>query len=300
MTGTVAAVCTALVAALLLGVSSVAQRRGMRPAGRDGDASSPGLFTSVVASPWWWLGTAASIGGLLLQFLALSIGSLIVVQTTMVSSVAATTLAERLLLGRRPGRAGWAGAALMATGLGGVLWTLSPTVSQSAVPSSGVMAALGLVGLGAVAAAAVRARLAARGGLVLAGATGLGYGITAVALKAVGAQLADGWAVPLAHPAFWVAAVLGPASVLLSQHALHRARRVAAAVGLMVVVDPLVGIVAGAAWFGERFATSPTALLLATGAAGAVMAGIGLSHSARPVAMVDDEPRRVLEDSVRR
>ena len=280
MSSSILAAGIAVVAAGLLGASSVAQRRGMLAPEPAGPATSRGgLFATSTTSPWWWIGTIASIAGLALQFLALSLGSLIVVQTTMVSSIAATTLAERLLLGRRPGRYGWAGMAFAATGLVGVLWALAPATMVSAVPSGTVMVALGGVGLLGIALAALRARSSSGGSLSLAAATGLGYGITAVALKTVGAQLADGWSAPLSHPALWLAVILGPASVLLSQHALHRARRVAAVVSLIVVLDPVVGLVAGAAWFGEQVASTPTALAAAVAAACTIIAGIVLSQS---------------------
>lgn len=81
------------------------------------------------------------------------------------------------------------------------------------------------------------------------------------------------------HPALWIAAVLGPSSVLLSQHALQRARRVAAVVSLIVVLDPIVGLVAGIAWFGELIATSTGALAGAIAAAAAVILGVALTQS---------------------
>jgi drug/metabolite transporter (DMT)-like permease len=278
---------TAVVAAGLLGASSVAQRRGMlSPPSRATATRRRGLLATLTTSRWWWVGTVASVGGLALQFLALTLGPLVVVQTTMVSSIAATTLAERLLLGRRPGAHGWAGMALTATGLVGVLWALAPTTTTPTVPSGTVTLVLGGVGLLGIALAALRARSGPGGALALATATGLGYGITAVALKTVGAELADGWSAALTHPALWLAAVLGPASVLLSQHALQRASRVAAVVSLIVVLDPVVGLLAGTAWFGERIATGTNALAVAVAAAAAIIVGIVLSQS-RPAPVPD-------------
>jgi drug/metabolite transporter (DMT)-like permease len=278
---------TAVVAAGLLGASSVAQRRGMlSPPSRATATRRRGLLATVTTSRWWWVGTVASVGGLALQFLALTLGPLVVVQTTMVSSIAATTLAERLLLGRRPGAHGWAGMALTATGLVGVLWALAPTTTIPTVPSGTVTLVLGGVGLLGILLAALRARSGPGGALALATATGLGYGITAVALKTVGAELADGWSAALTHPALWLAAVLGPAAVLLSQHALQRASRVASVVSLIVVLDPVVGLLAGTAWFGEHITTGTNALAVAVAAAAAVIVGIVLSQS-RPAPVPD-------------
>ena len=125
-------------------------------------------------------------------------------------------------------------------------------------------------------------------------ATGLGYGVTAVALKTVGTELGRGWSGPLGHPALWTAVVVGPLSVLLSQHALRRARAVAAAVSVIVVIDPLVGLLAGTTWFGEHVAVTPISIAVALTAAVAVVVGIALGHaepgSARPPELPRDRP----------
>lgn len=276
MSGPLPAVLCAVAAATLLGSSTVAQRRGMgAPTG-----SSGGLLTTLVRSRWWWAGTLGTVAGLGLQFLALAIGSLIVVQTTMVASIVVTTLAESLLLRRRPGARRWAGMVTTTLGLASVLLALSPTGAPVAVtPPATVMVVLAAVSLTVSAAAALRARVTAAGGIALSVATGLGYGVTAVALKTVGAELGSGWSAPLGHPALWTAVVVGPLSVLLSQHALRRARAVAAAVSVIVVIDPLVGLLAGIAWFGEHVALTPTSLTVALAAAVAVVVGIVLGHA---------------------
>ena len=66
-------------------------------------------------------------------------------------------------------------------------------------------------------------RLVAGRVLALAVATGLGYGITAVALKTVGTQLASGLAGPFPHPALYVALALGPSAILSARRPCSRA-----------------------------------------------------------------------------
>jgi len=61
--------------------------------------------------------------------------------------------------------------------------------------------------------------------------------------------------------------------VLLSQHALRRARTVAGAVSVMLVIDPVVGLLAGIAWFDERVVVTPISLVSAVAAGAAVIAG---------------------------
>ena len=242
--------------------------------------ASGGLLATLVRSRWWWAGTVGTVGGLALQFLALSIGSLIVVQTTMVASIVVTTLAEWMLLRHRPGARRWTGMITTSLGLAAVLLALSPTVSTVAVtPSATAIVVLAGITLAVSAFAALRAYIPATGGIGLSVATGLGYGVTAVALKTVGTELAAGWTVPLGHPALWTACVVGPLSVLLSQHALRRSRAVAAAVSVIVVIDPLVGLLAGVTWFGEHVVVTPLSLSAAVVAGVAVVAGIVLGHA---------------------
>ncbi len=250
MSGSLPAALCAVAAASLLGTATVAQRRGMGR-GMDGDEAT-GPLARLVRSRWWWAGTAASVGGLGLQFLALAIGPLIV-QTVMAVSIVVTTLAEAVLLRRRPAARRWTGMALTTVGLAVVLLALAPSASSMVVVPSATAIVADAVGTLLVAAlAAWRARVTAAGGIALAAATGLGYGVTAVAQKTVGAELATGPVGLLAHPALWAAFTVGPLSVLLSQHALRRARSVAAAVSVIVVIDPLVGLLAGTLWFGEH------------------------------------------------
>jgi drug/metabolite transporter (DMT)-like permease len=270
----VVALLCAAAAAALLGTATVAQRRGM-----DSGHPARGLAATLVSSRWWWAGTIASVGGLGLQFLALATGPLIVVQTTMAISIVATTLAETLLLRRRLTPRRIAGMALTTVGLGTVLLVLAPTGGGAAVaPSTTSIIVLGVVTMAIGAAAALRARLRVTGGIALSIATGLGYGVTAVAMKTVGGELTVGPTVPLTHPALWVALVVGPLSVLLSQHALRRARAVAAAVSIITVIDPLVGLLAGTVWFGEHVVLTPSSLAGAVLAGAAVVVGITLGH----------------------
>ncbi|NMO92752.1 DMT family transporter [Actinomycetospora sp. TBRC 11914] len=274
MSGSLPAALCAVAAASVLGTATVAQRRGM-----DGDGSGH-LVAGLVRSRWWWAGTAASVGGLGLQFLALAIGPLIVVQTVMAVSIVVTALAEAVLLRRRPTPRRWAGMALTAAGLAVVLLALAPSASSLVVvPSATSIIAVTAGALVVAAVAAWHARVAAAGGLALAAATGLGYGVTAIAQKTVGAELAHGPVAVLVHPALWAALTVGPLSVLLSQHALRRARSVATAVSVIVVIDPLVGLLAGTVWFGEHVVLTPWSASAAVAAGVAVVMGIVLSHT---------------------
>jgi uncharacterized membrane protein len=283
--GSLASVLFAVMAAALLGTASVAQRHAALDVPTFG-AGDPRLVSALVGRPWWWIGTVASVAGLGLQVLALTLGSIIVVQSVMTSSIVFTTVAERLLLGHRPPARAWVGMGLTALGLAGLLLSLAPTAGASAGPSAWstlVVAAVCLAGMAAAVAWSRRSPSAAGHGVLgLAAATGLGYGVTAIQLKSVGTQLAAGLTAPLAHPALYVAAVVGPLSILLSQHALQQGRRALAVVSLILVIDPIVGLLGGLMWFGEVVATGAGALAGAGLGVAAMVAGVFLTQAGAP------------------
>jgi len=299
----------AVAAAAVLGTAAVAQRRAALDVPVHA-AGSPRLVAALVRRRWWWIGTAASVAGLLLQVLALALGPIIVVQSAMTSSIVFTVVAERLLSRHRLPTGAWAGAGLTGLGLVGLLVALDPTAGDGAVPPAGSTLAVAGGCLVIMLAAVAWSRLPALPGtgaqrvLAVAVATGLGYGLTAVQLKAVGSQLAAGVVVPLLHPALFVALVLGPSAILLSQAALQQGRLAAAVVPVILVVDALVGLVAGLFWFGERVGlgtdTLPCAIVLLVGV---VVTQRGSRHAA-PTARAGTRSRRqrvaAAEPSLRR
>jgi hypothetical protein len=54
-------------------------------------AGDPRLLTALTRRAWWWIGTGASVAGLGLQVVALTLGPIIVVQSVMISSILFTT-----------------------------------------------------------------------------------------------------------------------------------------------------------------------------------------------------------------
>jgi drug/metabolite transporter (DMT)-like permease len=279
MSSVVGAAATALAAAALLGSAGAAQRHAALTVPAYG-AGDPRLVTALTRRPWWWIGTGASVAGLALQVVALALGPIIVVQSTMISSIVFTTVAEGLLTGRRPRGSTWSGVGLTGLGLVGLLAALRPTAGSGAVPPAGstlaVAAGCAVLMVAAVTWSRTSAPPASGAGrvLALAVATGLGYGITAVALKTVGTQLTTGLAEPLRHPALYVALALGPSAILLSQAALQQARLATAVVSVILVVDPLVGLIAGLFWFGETVDLDTDAVVCAI----VLLAGVVLTH----------------------
>src|SRR3954449_465199 len=258
----------AALAALAMGLASACQHHATGQVDRRAFLH-PGLVLALGRRPWWLAGTAASVTGLGLQVAALSAGSIIVVQTVLVSCLAWTLLGECLFARVLPTRRAVSGIALAGAGLVGVLLALRPTVAPRALVPPGGAVALVVGGCAAVAAAGLliaarntgRARALAPGAaappsgrliaarttgrtrvLALAVTAGTGYGLTAALLKIVGEELQGGGTRPLGHPALYAALRVGGAAVLLSQNTLQSGRRAAPAIAVMMAVDPAVGL----------------------------------------------------------
>jgi drug/metabolite transporter (DMT)-like permease len=301
MSSAVGAAAVAVAAAAALGSASAAQRHATLkvPPHAAGD---PRLLTALIRRGWWWAGTAASVAGLGLQILALTLGPIIIVQSVLTISIVFTTVTERLLTGRPLRGSAWTGVGFTGLGLVGLLAALDPTGGSGDVPPGGSTVAVAAACL-AVMLAAVgwsrtpdRSRHGVERVLALAVATGLGYGLTAVQLKTIGTQLGSGLTVPLLHPALYVALVLGPAAILLSQAALQQGRQATAVVSVILVVDPLVGLAAGLLWFGERVDLGADAVLCGI----VLLAGVILTQRgareavpARPVEPAGRRPAHV-------
>src|ERR1700761_7504432 len=88
------AVVTALVAALVFGISSVADQRSTKLVQTE-KALSPKILVDLVREPLWLMAIAANIAGFALQVTALSFGSLAVVQPLLVFDLVFAVLIAR-------------------------------------------------------------------------------------------------------------------------------------------------------------------------------------------------------------
>lgn len=248
----------ATVAAVAVGAAVVAQQRATHEVGVGG--SRQGLMAAVWRRPWWRAGTAASVGASVLQAAALATGPVVVVQALIAAAVAWAAVIEAVVARRRPERATVAGVLLAVAGPVAVVVLLGP-VTADGPPAAGPFAALPLIG-GVVLAGAgllwARRRPGAAGAPGLALACGVGYGLAAVLLAALARAAGTDPTGAVTDPVLWAGAVglvvVGPASFVLSQHALARARRAGPTMTVILLADPLTAAVCGAAWFGEHVA----------------------------------------------
>jgi drug/metabolite transporter (DMT)-like permease len=276
----VTAVVLAALSALFFGLAAAAQHHATQQVDRH-TVLHPGLVLALARRPWWLLGVSASVVGVSLQVAALAAGSIIVVQTLIVSSLLWTSLGESVLARRRPEPRALAGVGLAVLGIVGLLLVLDPRAVSDPHPPT-VAAGVQLVGGCAVLAAVGLAWSARTTGparaLGLALTAGTVYGLTAALFKIVTGESGAGWTAPLGRPTLYVACLLGAAAVLLNQNALQQGRRASPGIAVVLLVDPAVGLAAGVLWFDERLTLTAWTLAAAAACLAVTVGGVALAH----------------------
>jgi drug/metabolite transporter (DMT)-like permease len=248
---TVLAAGLALVAAVLFAVASVAQQRA---AARVPDESARGmrLIRVLVRRPQWWAGVVGDGGGYLVQAAALGFGSLLLVQPLLVTTLLFALPLGAVWAGRALSRADWVWAVLLAVSLAVFVVSGNPTEGVDRAPAADWLPA-GLVLLGVFAVcvlAATRARGVVRAVLLAVG-TALAYGVAAALTKGVVGQLDEGLVAVLASWETYALVAVSVGGTLLQQSAFQ-AGELGASLPTMIVGEPVVAVVLGAAVLDEE------------------------------------------------
>ncbi len=278
---TPAAAATALTAALLFGVSSVADQRSTKRV-KTRRALSPGILLDLARQPLWLIAISANVAGFALQVVALSFGSLALVQPLLVFDLVFAVLIARAVGWEAstpaPGTKRWdpvmfVGVGAAAGGVAGFLAIGQPSAGQPDV-GFGVLTplAVGLVvvGGGCLALAARNPNLRP---LALALACGVCYGTAAFAVKLVTSEFSGGAAQVFTNWPIYVFAVIGPAGFILNQDAFQQGRFLAPVQAIITTADPVVSVGLGVLWLGVHLRSNPaeifgqvaSLLLMATG-----------------------------------
>ncbi len=233
------------------------------------------FVTSLATSPRWLAGFTLMLFGLAFQVLALIFAPVTLVQPVIASGVAVVLVLSRLVLHERLGRLQYACVAVMALSV--VLLALSADGAPAQVGHqvSGVQLAVIATASCLLALAAAVSALRASGrrhgqpgsGVSFGIATGLLYGVAALAIKGVSGTLLHGRGIGgtalalLSSPYLYVMAVCSAAGLLLFQTALQRCR-----ISIVAPVSNVLGsvyfIVVGSWLFHERLPTDPVRLAL--------------------------------------
>ncbi|WIM97572.1 DMT family transporter [Actinoplanes oblitus] len=228
--------------------------------------------------------------GVVLHVLALNFGTVAVVQALGTLTLLFALPIQVVRYHRRVSPAAWRDAALTVAGLALIL-SLSVQPAGPALltePAVRVLSAVtaGVVLLGALGAWRAGPRTRA---VLLAGASGVAFGIASVLSKAVLAALTNGGPGRVSTVAGVMLVALAVTGYLLGQLS-YRGAGLAAPLATVSVANPLVAAVAGVVMFGEgvRFGTAG----LVTAAIAAVVMGLGVTGLARRSAgSPPDDPR---------
>jgi hypothetical protein len=262
------AVVTAVVAALLFGISSVADQRSTKRVKTE-KALSPAILLDLVKQPLWLGAIVTNLGAFALQVVALSFGSLAVVQPLLVFDLVFAVLIGRTLLfdpkmfpagAKRWDPVLFAGVGAATLGVAGFLAIGRPTAGRANVGFSVLLPlALGLVVLvgGCLAVAAKNENLRP---LALALGCGICYGVAAFSVKLVTTEAGGGAARVLTNWPIYMLAITGPVGFILNQDAFQQGRFLAPVQAILTTTDPVISIGLSILWLGSRLQNSPAAI----------------------------------------
>lgn len=259
----------ALLAAALFAVASAMQQRA---ASQVPDHSSNGLalIRVLVRRRLWWLGLVCDFGSYLVQAAALGVGSLVLVQPLLVTSLLMALPLSARWGGRRLSRSDWWWASLLAGALAVFVVTGQSSAGLDRAGatrwlSTGLV--LGMLLAGCLGVAGIR-----RGyrPVAFAAATALLYGVLAALTKSVVSLLPGG---PAAVLGGWETYALVAAAVAgtMTQQSAYQAGGLAASLPTITVGEPVVAVVLGIAVLGERLPGGVSRWVLVVGL-GIVMA----------------------------
>ncbi|GAA0392815.1 DMT family transporter [Streptomyces luteireticuli] len=256
----------AVLAALSNASAVVLQRAAARRVPK-ADAFSFRLVRDLLRHPVWFAGIAAVICAAVFQGLALSRGSLALVQPIFVSELPFALVLGCLAFRRRLPGYGWAAVAMVAVGLALGLAAAAPAGGHARVGTvrwlPAVAASLAAMAL-CVGAALPRPRGKARAALFGAAAA-IGYALTAALMKdATGAFARQGAGAFFTSWQTYGFGAAGAASLFLLSNAMESGPLVASQPAL-TLGDALVSLALGLLVYEERVRTGPWVVLEGAG-----------------------------------
>jgi drug/metabolite transporter (DMT)-like permease len=274
----VAVVC-GLGAALLYALASVLQQRSASAVEAE-HSLRIGLFGRLVRNPVWVLGVVCDIGGYALQFAAIDVGGLVLVQPLLVCGLLFALPIGARLNGSRLGRRDWLSAAAVCAGLGVFQWIAAPAAGHDFIrPSTWLLLLTAGGGLSIVLAAVGQEAEGRTKALFLSASAGTIYGVAAALTKATGGLLSHGVLSTFGHWEPYALAVIGLAGMLIAQSAFQ-AGALDVSLPTMSAIDPVISICIGAVAFGEVIAGGAGAVALEVMSLMVMVAGVyGLARS---------------------
>ncbi|MBI3226138.1 MAG: DMT family transporter [Mycolicibacterium cosmeticum] len=269
----------ALGAAFFIAVGNVIHQRSAQRV-TDESVGHLRLFAQLLRDRRWWVGSLVAGVGFGLQAAALGLGSVLLVQALLVTSLLFALPINARLTHRRVTRFEWSWAALLAISVVVIVTVGNPTAGQSRA-SAETWLAVGAVLGPAVVLCVVGARVAggAAGAILLACVSGAMWGLFAVLTKGVVGRLEHGPLAVLSAPELYAWTLVGIAGTV-AQQAAFQAGTLTASLPTMTVAEPMVASILGVVVLGETlrpgaagWITLCAALLVMVVATGALARG---------------------------
>jgi drug/metabolite transporter (DMT)-like permease len=277
-------VLLALAAAVTSALGIVIRQRATMEIPQDEGVSTT-MFKKLVRNRLWWAGTAVASSGYGFQALALTWGSLILVQPLLVSALLFALPMSARMAHRRVTTHDWVWALVLTFGLATFV-TLARVQPGNYRPLPAVWILATVLCVAVVAACVIGgARTEGRRrALLIATAVGVLFGVVSVLTKVTVQRLnTEGPLGTLIVPAPYLVVILGVGATLLQQSAFH-AGALQTSVPTMLVLEPLVAVSLGVIVLGEALSvTDPrtvAALALAVVAMAAATIALGRDEGA--------------------
>jgi drug/metabolite transporter (DMT)-like permease len=248
------AVLLALGAAFFIAVSDVMHQRTAHEVTED-KVGAVELFRRLLRDRVWWLGSLVAAAGFGLQAAALGFGSVILVQSLLVTSLLFALPINARLGHHRVSKFEWAWAALLAAAVVVIVTVGNPTEGQSRASFETWLLVAAVLGP-AMVACVIGARVFSGpiSAVLLAMVSGALWGLFAVLMKAVVDRLDFGswdglWAL-IRTPELYAVVLVAIAGTAWQQSSF-RAGALTASLPTMTVTEPVVGSVLGIVILGE-------------------------------------------------
>lgn len=279
-------VLLALGAALFVAISDVIHQRSAHRVA-DESIGHLALFARLLADRRWWVGSGVAAVGFVLQAAALGLGSVLLVESLLVTSLLFALPLSARQSGRRLGRSVWMWAALLVAAETVIITIGHPTAGQARASFDTwiwVIAVLGpAVVLCLVGARAWPGRVEA---VLLAAASAISWGVVAVLTKGLVELIGDGVRPLVSSPELYAWAALAVAGTVFQQSSF-RAGALTASLPTMTVLEPTVAAALGVALLGEVVRPGRSGGFLL--AAALVMLVVAVAVLSRGEAVVDDD-----------
>ena len=240
----------ALGAALFIAIGDVIHQRSAHEV-TDEPVSHVALFMRLLRDGQWWLGSLVAAVGFALQAAALGLGSVLLVQALLVTSLLFALPINARLTHRRVTRWQWTWAALLAASVAVIVTVGNPTAGHSRASLETWTAVIAVLGP-AMVLCVVGARIWSGpvSAVLLALVSGALWGVFAVLTKGVVDRLDDGVLAVIRTPELYVWALVGIAGTAWQQSSF-RAGSLTASLPTMTVAEPAVGSALGIVVLGE-------------------------------------------------